>query len=84
MVLIKLEDKIDVIAMPNQRARYDIRDNNGIQNKLYDKFYVFIVTPEDVEQEVEELLNEYNSKTNITLEDIVDFHFRFEKIHPFT
>ena len=27
--------------------------------------------------------DEYNSKTNITLEDIVDFHFRFERIHPF-
>ena len=39
--------------------------------------------PEDVEEEIEELLDEYNSKTNITLEDIVDFHVRFEKIHPF-
>ena len=39
--------------------------------------------PEDVDREIEKLLNEYNSKTNITLEDIVDFHFIFEKIHPF-
>ncbi len=39
--------------------------------------------PEDVEKEIDELLNEYNSKTNITLEDIVDFHFRFERIYPF-
>ena len=28
-------------------------------------------------------LKEYHSKTNITLEDIVDFHVRFERIHPF-
>ena len=39
--------------------------------------------PEDVDCEIEKLLNEYNSKTNITLEDIVDFHFIFERIHPF-
>ena len=39
--------------------------------------------PENVEKEIDELLNEYNSKTNITLEDIVDFHYRFELIHPF-
>ena len=39
--------------------------------------------PKDVEKEIEDLLNEYNSKTNMTLEDIVDFHFRFERIHPF-
>ena len=38
---------------------------------------------ENVEQEIELLLDEYNSKNNITLEDIVDFHFKFEKIHPF-
>ena len=36
-----------------------------------------------MEKEIEELLNDYNSKANITLEDIVDFHFRFERIHPF-
>jgi len=39
--------------------------------------------PEDVEKEIEKLLTEYNSKTNITLEDIVDFHYKFERIHPF-
>ena len=29
------------------------------------------------------MLNECNSKENITLEDIIDFHYKFEKIHPF-
>lgn len=45
-----------------------------------------IVTTTDskyVEQEIDNLLNEYNLITNITLEDIIDFHYRFEKIHPF-
>ena len=39
--------------------------------------------PEDVEEEIENLLSEYNAKANITLEDIVDFHYKFERIHPF-
>ena len=26
---------------------------------------------------------DYNSKTKINIEDIIDFHYRFEKIHPF-
>ena len=39
--------------------------------------------PEDVEKEIEKLLNEYNAKTFISLEDIIDFHYRFECIHPF-
>lgn len=39
--------------------------------------------PEKVEEEIDELLLEYNSKTDIALEDIIDFHYKFEKIHPF-
>ena len=39
--------------------------------------------PENVEKEIDQLLFEYNTKRTITLEDIIDFHYRFEKIHPF-
>ena len=34
-----IEDKIDAIAMPNQKERYNIRGNKGIDNKKYDNFY---------------------------------------------
>ncbi len=39
--------------------------------------------PENVAAEIKKLLAEYNSKENITVEDIVDFHVKFERIHPF-
>lgn len=39
--------------------------------------------PEDVRREMKALLQEYNSKHSKTLEDIIDFHHRFECIHPF-
>ncbi len=39
--------------------------------------------PENVAQEIKELLTEYNSKNKITFDDILDFHVRFESIHPF-
>jgi Fic family protein len=39
--------------------------------------------PEDVEKDIDELLNWYNSLDNVTIEDIVEFHYRFESIHPF-
>ena len=29
------------------------------------------------------MLNSYNKKTKKTLEDLIDFHCKFEKIHPF-
>lgn len=39
--------------------------------------------PEDVPEKMKELLNKYNSKQEIGLDDILDFHAKFEKIHPF-
>ena len=39
--------------------------------------------PEDVRREMKTLLQEYNAKRSKTLEDIIDFHHRFECIHPF-
>ncbi len=39
--------------------------------------------PEDVSTEMKALLNSYNSTKEKTFEDILDFHHRFECIHPF-
>ena len=39
--------------------------------------------PEDVADKVKELIKDYNQKDRHTLEEIIDFHYRFETIHPF-
>lgn len=39
--------------------------------------------PEDVSKEISRLLKRYNPRSSHTLEDIIDFHVRFERIHPF-
>lgn len=41
------------------------------------------VLPEDVAGKMKTLLSEYNKIEEKTLEDILDFHVRFERIHPF-
>lgn len=41
------------------------------------------VEPENVNREMKALLKEYNTKAQPTFEDIIDFHQRFEAIHPF-
>ena len=41
------------------------------------------VLPENVSAEMKKLLVSYNSRENITLEDIIGFHVQFERIHPF-
>lgn len=39
--------------------------------------------PEEVADRMKELISEYNGKTMKSLEEILDFHVRFERIHPF-
>lgn len=41
------------------------------------------VRPDKVSDKMKELLAKYNSKKNITLDDILSFHVAFERIHPF-
>ena len=41
------------------------------------------VEPQMVGKAIRELLKEYKGKKNIAFEDILDFHQRFETIHPF-
>lgn len=39
--------------------------------------------PSKVPTEIKKLLTDYREMSNITFEDIIDFHYWFEKIHPF-
>ena len=39
--------------------------------------------PEEVSDKIKALLVEYNSKEEKSFEDILDFHVKFERIHPF-
>lgn len=41
------------------------------------------VTPEEVHGRMKRLLNTYNQKKTKTLEEIIEFHYQFELIHPF-
>ena len=40
-------------------------------------------SPEEVSTKMKVLLGEYARKNEITFEDILDFHVKFERIHPF-
>ena len=44
---------------------------------------VSTVAPEEVSAQMKKLLSEYNAIKEKTLDDLLDFHCRFERIHPF-
>ena len=39
--------------------------------------------PSEVHTHMKALIDEYNAKENVTIEDIIEFHAEFEHIHPF-
>lgn len=40
-------------------------------------------SPEEVSEKIKELLKAYNEKNEHSLEEIIEFHYQFESIHPF-
>ena len=59
---------------------FKVGDYKLKQNMVGDKK---TVAPSKVKKEIQALLDTYNEKENITFEDIIDFHYKFESIHPF-
>lgn len=39
--------------------------------------------PKDVAAQMQRLLSDYNALLSVTIEDIIRFHYEFERIHPF-
>lgn len=39
--------------------------------------------PQDVSKAIKKLLDDYKAKKEVEFDDLLDFHYRFEKIHPF-
>ena len=66
-----------------ENPRYNVGGFKIVPNIIGLVNVIHTTEPENVEKEIDQLLFEYNTKRTITLEDIIDFHYRFEKIHPF-
>ena len=44
---------------------------------------MYTTQPEEVAEKMKALLTEYNAKKEKTFDDLLDFHYKFECIHPF-
>jgi len=59
-----------------------------IHNKYYDDMYdkkvkAYRESNKMTQKDMQKLMEWYNSLTEVTIKDIIEFHARFEKIHPF-
>ena len=77
-----------------KQFHYTLKNNTSDQEKTWFRVgdYKLLVNevggldtcpPEKVKERLVTLLNDYNSKNNITIYDIIEFHYEFERIHPF-
>ncbi len=83
-------------AMPEASTKYGLVLKNGTSDSRKEWFAVGdykklpnevggrdTALPEEVADKMKALLTEYNAKEEKTFEDILDFHVKFERIHPF-
>ena len=64
----------------SQKSWFKVGDYKMLENEVSGSE---TTKPAEVSGAIKALLKEYNSKSKITFDDILDFHVRFESIHPF-
>lgn len=63
--------------------RYNVGRFKVVPNTIGVVNMIETSSSETTEQDVDSLLDDYSKLTQVTLEDIIDFHVKFERIHPF-
>ena len=63
--------------------RYNVGGFKVVPNTIGVVNMIETSSPEMTEQDVDSLLDDYSKLTQVMLEDIIDFHVKFERIHPF-
>ena len=64
----------------SRKDRFAVGDYKTMPNKVGG---MATALPEEAADKMKALLTEYNAKEEKTFEDILDFHVKFERIHPF-
>jgi len=64
----------------SQKEWFNVGEYKQLPNSVGD---MKTVAPKDVQKNMQKLLDWYNSLMQITINEIIEFHARFEKIHPF-
>ena len=64
----------------SQKSWFKVGDYKMLENEVGGSE---TTKPAEVAGAIKALLKEYNSNSKITFDDILDFHVRFESIHPF-
>ena len=64
----------------SRQSWFMVGDYKKLPNTVGD---LYTASPEEVAEKMKELLFEYNANKEKSFDDLLDFHYRFERIHPF-
>lgn len=67
-------------TLDSRKRGFNVGEYKGMPNMVGGKA---TVPPSRVKTEMSKLLQSYFAKETMTFEDVVDFHYKFESIHPF-
>lgn len=82
-MLIKMNVMLKKNTTDETNPKYNVGSFKTFPNIIGTINVINTSKPEDAKGDIEKLLSWYNSKNVITIEDIIEFHVRFERIHPF-
>lgn len=81
--IIKMNKILKRNTTDEENPRYNVGGFKVVPNKIGLINIINTSSPENVEKDLTDLLQWYKSLKNVTVEDIIEFHIRFEVIHPF-
>ena len=64
----------------SRKSWFAVGDYKKLPNEVGDRK---TTAPEDVAKQMKELISAYKTLKTVTFDDLLEFHFRFELIHPF-
>ena len=82
-IMIKMNVILKRNTSDDANPRYNVGGFKIVPNKIGLINVINTTRPEEVEKEIDELLTWYLNIKDVTIEDIIEFHYRFERIHPF-
>ena len=82
-IIIEMNKILKRGTSDEDNPRYNVGGFKIVPNKIGLINVINTSSPKDTPKDIDNLLSWYNSLKNITLEDIIEFHYKFEKIQPF-
>ena len=82
-MMIKMNKILKRNTTDEENPRYNVGGFKVVPNKIGLINIIDTSDPKDVDKDLDELLKWYKEIKHKKIEDIIEFHVRFERIHPF-